>query len=34
MDRWRHEEAMFRVGERDIMSDRVDLKVLKWFGHV
>ena len=33
-NRWRNEELGLRVCARGRMSDKVDLKVLKWFGHV
>ena len=34
MDRWRNEEARRRVDVRKEIRDRVDRKVLKWFGHL
>ena len=34
MDRWRSHEVRRRVGVRYEMSDRVDWKLLKCFGHV
>ena len=34
MDRGGNDEVRCRVGVRDKMSDTVDRKVLKWFGHV
>ena len=33
-DRLRNEEVRERVGVPEKMSNRVDRKVLKWFGHV
>ena len=33
-DRWRNEVVREGVGVPESLSKRVDIKVLKWFGHV
>ena len=33
-DRARNEEVKCRVGVKESMSDKMDQKVMKWFGHM